>query len=182
MARLKDLYNKEIKAQLLKEGNYPSIMAVPQISKIVINSGVSEATKNSAAIDEMVQIVQEITGQKPTIRKAKKAISAFKLREEMDIGVATTLRGEKMWEFFDKFVNVVLPRTKDFRGASATAFDGTGNYAIGIDDHAIFPEIDTSKVTKIRNLQVVIVTTATNDKDGKALLDKFGFPFKKDGK
>jgi large subunit ribosomal protein L5 len=182
MSRLKDLYNKEIKAQLLKEGNHPSIMAVPQISKIVVNSGVSEATKNSAAIDEMVQIIQEISGQKPTIRKAKKAISAFKLREEMDIGVATTLRGEKMWEFFDKFVNVVLPRTKDFRGASATAFDGRGNYAIGIDDHAIFPEIDTSKVTKIRNLQVVIVTTATNDKDGKALLDKFGFPFQKDGK
>jgi len=182
MARLKDLYNKEIKKQLLKEGGFPSIMAVPKITKIVVNSGVSEATKNSGAIDEMVQIVQEITGQRPTVRKAKKAISAFKLRELMDIGVATTLRGNKMWEFFDKFVNVVLPRTRDFRGASVTAFDGRGNYAIGIEDHAIFPEIDSSRVTKIRNLQVVIVTSATNDKDGKALLDKFGFPFKKDGK
>ena len=182
MARLKELYNKEIKGQLFKEGNFGSIMQVPTITKIVVNSGVGEATKNSGAIDEMVEIVTQITGQKPTIRKSRKAISSFKLREDMEIGVAVTLRGSRMWEFFDKFVNIVLPRTKDFRGLSAKSFDGRGNYAVGVEDHTIFPEIDTSKVQKLRPLQVVIVTSATNDKDGKMLLDKFGFPFVKDGK
>lgn len=182
MARLKELYQKEISKQLMTERGYASVMSVPTFKKIIVNSGVGEATKVSTAIEEMVAIIEQITGQKPTVRKSKKAVSAFKLREKMDIGVAVTLRGERMWEFLDKFVNVVLPRTKDFHGISAKAFDGAGNYAIGIDDHAIFPEIDSSRVTKIKSLQVIIVTSAKDDKEGRALLDKFGFPFAKDGK
>lgn len=181
MARLKEQFNKEIRQELLKEGNFPNVMAVPTIKKIIINAGVNSSGKNGS-IEELEEIIAQIAGQKPTMRKARKAISAFKLREEMPVGVAVTLRGEKMWEFFDKLINVVIPRTKDFRGLSATAFDGSGNYAIGIDDHTIFPEVDTSTVTKIFNLQVVIVTSAKNNKDGKMLLDKFGFPFVQDGK
>ena len=182
MARLKDKYNKEIKKELMKEERFHSEMALPTLKKIVVNAGVGEATTNSSAIDDMVEIMEQITGQKPVITKSKKAVSAFKLRENMDIGVYVTLRGERMWEFFDKLVSVVFPRTKDFRGLSTTAFDGAGNYSVGIEDHTVFPEIDPNKVQKLRSLQVVIVTTAFTAEDGRLHLDKFGFPFKKDGK
>ena len=129
MARLKEIYEKEIKVELLKEGGYRNVMEVPTLRKIVVNSGVGEATTNSSAIEEVVEIIELITGQKAVVSKSKKAVSTFKLREGMDIGVYTTLRGEKMWEFFDKLVNVVFPRTKDFRGVSYKAFDGSGNYS-----------------------------------------------------
>lgn len=178
--RLQEEYNKKIKKELMTEGEYKNVMSVPTLSKIVINIGVGEAVNNKQALDDAVEIITLISGQKPLITKAKKAISAFKLREGLEIGVMATLRGDRMWEFFDKLVNVVLPRTKDFRGTSATAFDGAGNYALGIREHMVFPEIDSNKVQKIRSLQVIIVTTAKTDEQAKQLLSKFGFPFVKD--
>ncbi len=181
MARLQEQYNKRFKAELLKEGGYSNVMEVPAITKIVINSGVGEAVNNKGAIDEMVDIVKKITGQSPVVNKAKKAVSAFKLREGLEIGVSTTLRGAKMWEFLDKVINVVLPRTKDFRGLSTKSMDGVGNYSFGIVEHTVFPEIDANNVVKIRPLQITIVTSAKTDEEGKRLLDKFGFPFRKDG-
>lgn len=181
MARLKEEYNK-IKPEVQKELNLPSEMAVPRILKIVVNTGVSDATRDSSAIEEATDIITSITGQKPSINKAKKAVSAFKLREGLEIGVSATLRGDRMWHFFDKLVNVVMPRTKDFRGLSPKAFDKAGNYSLGIEDHTVFPEIDTSKNQKIRSLQVTIVTSGANTEASKMVLDKFGFPFKKDGK
>ncbi|MCD4756322.1 50S ribosomal protein L5 [bacterium] len=180
MSRLRDQYNKKTRKQLLKEGKYPNIMAVPNLEKIVLNVGVGEATSNSEAIDEVVEILTLISGQKPLINKAKKAISTFKLREGVDIGVSVTLRGERMWDFFDKLVNVVFPRTKDFRGLSPKSFDGAGNYSIGIEDHTVFPEIDVNNTRKIRSMQVTLVNTAKDDKGAKMFLDKFGFPFIKD--
>lgn len=180
MARLRDEYNNRIKAELMKEGEFKNVMEVPTLKKIVINVGAGEAINNKSAIEEIAKILELISGQKPVINKAKKAVSAFKLREGMEIGVSVTLRGEMMWEFFDKLVNVVLPRVKDFRGLSPRAFDKAGNYSVGLDDHTIFLEIDPNNVTKIRGLEVTIVTTANNAKEGKMLLDKFGFPFVKD--
>lgn len=182
MARLKDEYKNKIVKDMIKDGHFTNVMAVPRLEKIVVNTGVGDATTNSSAIEDAIEIITLVTGQKPVVAKAKKAVSAFKVREGMDIGVYTVLRGEKMWEFFDKLINVVFPRTKDFRGVSATAFDGSGNYSLGIVEHTVFPEIDPNKVQKLRGMQVVIVTSAQNDNDAKLLLDKFGFPFKKDGK
>lgn len=178
-ARLKEEYNKRVRPELMKERNFSNIMAVPQLKKIIINAGVGEATTNKVALDEMAEVMTRISGQKVVFTKAKKAVSAFKIREGMDIGVMVTLRGDRMWEFMDKLVNVVLPRTKDFRGISPKAFDGSGNYALGIKEHTVFPEIDSNKVQKIRPLQIVFVTTAKNNEDARALLDKFGFPFSK---
>lgn len=181
MTRLQEQYNKTFKTELMKEGGYSNVMQVPSVTKIVINSGVGEAVNNKGAIDEMVDIIQRITGQKPVVNKAKKAVSAFKLREGLEIGVSTTLRGAKMWEFLDKVINVVLPRTKDFRGLNPKSMDGVGNYSFGITEHTVFPEIDANNVIKIRPLQITIVTSAKNNEEGKRLLDKFGFPFRKDG-
>ena len=164
----------------MKELNLSNFMAVPTIKKIVINCGVGEAVTNGNAIEEVSEIISLIAGQKPVVNKAKKAIAAFKIREGLEIGVSTTLRGDRMWEFFDKLVNVVFPRTKDFRGVNPKAFDGAGNYSLGVEDHTVFVEIDPNNVTKIRSLEVTIVTSAKNDKDAKLLLDKFGFPFRKD--
>jgi large subunit ribosomal protein L5 len=178
-ARLKELYTTQIRAELMKENNYPNVLSVPTLSKIVINAGVGEATTNRAALDDMVEIITNITGQKPVINKAKEAISAFKVREGLEIGVTTTLRGDKMWEFLDKLINVVFPRTKDFRGLNPKAMDGAGNYSIGVTEHTVFPEIDPNKVAKIRPLQIVIVTTARTNEDSVKLLNKFGFPFVK---
>ena len=180
MSRLRDEYKNKIRQELLKEGQISNIMQVPTLEKIVINVGVSEATTNGEAIEDVVEILTQISGQKPVINKAKKAISSFKVREGMDIGVSVTLRGERMWDFFDKLVNVVMPRTKDFRGLPVGAFDGSGNYSIGVEDHTVFPEIDANNVRKIRSLQVTIVTTAKDDELAKMFLDKFGFPFRKD--
>lgn len=180
MSRLREEYKTKVRDELLKEGEFSNVMAVPTLEKIVLNVGVSEATTNSEAIDELVEILTRISGQKPVVTKAKKAVSAFKVREGMDIGVAVTLRGDRMWDFFDKLINIVMPRTKDFRGLPNTSFDGAGNYSIGIEDHTVFPEIDANNVRKIRSLQVTIVTTAKDDKSAKMFLDKFGFPFRKD--
>lgn len=179
MNRLQEEYNKTISKELMKEQNYTNVMQVPTLKKIVVNVGAGEAVDNKAALDEIVEMLTRITGQKPVVNKAKKAVSAFKIRQGMEIGVSVTLRGERMWQFFDKLVNIVLPRTKDFRGLSPESFDGAGNYSLGIEDHTVFIEIDPNNVSKIRSLEVTIVTSAKNDKDGKALLDKFGFPFTK---
>lgn len=180
MARLREEYNNRIKAELMKEGDFKNVMEVPTLKKIVVNVGAGDAITNKTALEEIAKILELISGQKPVINKAKKAVSAFKLREGMEIGVSVTLRGDRMWEFFDKLTNVVLPRVKDFRGLSAKSFDKAGNYTVGLDDHTIFLEIDPNNVTKIRGLEVTIVTTAKDAKSGKMLLDKFGFPFIKD--
>ncbi len=179
MNRLQEEYNKTVSKELMKEQSYSNVMQVPTLKKIVVNVGAGEAVDNKAALDEIVEILTRITGQKPVVNKAKKAVSAFKIRQGMEIGVSVTLRGERMWQFFDKLVNIVLPRTKDFRGLSPRSFDGAGNYSLGIEDHTVFIEIDPNNVSKIRSLEVTIVTSAMNDKNGKALLDKFGFPFTK---
>lgn len=180
MARLREEYDKKIRKDLTKELGYSSLMEAPTLSKIVINVGAGAALKEAEAMEDIIDIVTKISGQKPVVNKARKAVSAFKVREGMEIGVSVTLRGNRMWEFFDKLVNVVFPRTKDFRGLEVSAFDGAGNYSIGIEDHTVFPEIDANNIRKVRSLEVTIVTTAKDDKSGKALLDKFGFPFKKD--
>lgn len=177
MARLREQFNKKIKKEIMKELGYDNPMAVPTLEKIVVNVGAGDAVTNSNALEEIVEMLTLITGQKPVVNKAKKAISAFKVREGMEVGVSVTLRGDRMWEFFDKLVNVALPRTKDFRGLKPDSFDGAGNFSIGVDDHTVFVEIDPNKVARVRGLQVVIVTTAKTDKEGKILLDKFGFPF-----
>ena len=182
MARLNNEYNKKIKKDLMQLDRYESVMALPNLEKLIVNVGVGDATTSNTAIDEVIEILTQITGQKPIVTKSSKAISAFKLREDMDIGVHVTLRGEMMWEFFDKLVNIVFPRTKDFRGLSPDSFDGNGNYSIGIEDHTVFPEIDPNKVQKLRSLQVTLVTNNSTDEDARILLNKFGFPFKKDGK
>ena len=180
MSRLRDEYKNKIRKELLKENGFSNIMQVPTLEKIVINVGVSEATTNKESIEDVVEILTQISGQKPIINKARKAVSAFKVREGMEIGVSVTLRGNRMWDFFDKLVNIVMPRTKDFRGLSINALDGSGNYSLGIEDHTVFPEIDANSVRKIRSLQITIVTTAKDDKLAKIFLDKFGFPFRKD--
>lgn len=178
-ARLKEEFNNRIRKELLTEKGFKNLMEVPTLTKIVVNAGVGEATTNKGALDEMSGIFEQITGQKPVLTKAKKAVSAFKVREGMEVGIMVTLRGDRMWEFMDKLVNVVLPRTKEFRGLNPNAFDGAGNYALGIKEHTVFPEIDTNKVQKIRPLQIIFVTTAKNNDAARAFLDKFGFPFKK---
>ena len=180
MARLRDEYNKSIRKDLMKELGYSNVMEAPTLKKIVINVGAGAALTEADAMEDIVDIVTKISGQKPVVNKARKAVSAFKVREGMEIGVSVILRGNRMWEFFDKLVNIVLPRTKDFRGLNVTAFDGSGNYSVGIEDHTVFPEIDANNIRKIRSLEVTIVTSAKDDKSGKAFLDKFGFPFKKD--
>jgi len=178
-SRLKTQYNEFIKRELKKELSLINDMAVPTISKIVVNMGVGEAVSNKTSLEDAIEILTLISGQKPSVNKSKKAISAFKLRENMEVGVSVTLRGDRMWEFFDKIVNVVFPRTRDFRGLNPKAFDGNGNYSVGIKEHTVFPEIDPNKVQKIRSLQVNIVTTAGSNELAKALLNKFGFPFVK---
>jgi large subunit ribosomal protein L5 len=180
MSRLREEYKEKIRSELLQEDTFSNVMAVPTLQKIVINVGVSEATTNSEALEDVIEILTLISGQKPVVTKAKKAVSSFKVRAGMEIGVMVTLRGDRMWDFFDKLINVVMPRTKDFRGLPVTAFDGAGNYSIGIEDHTVFPEIDANNVRKIRSLQVTIVTTAKEDKPAKMFLDKFGFPFRED--
>jgi large subunit ribosomal protein L5 len=179
--RLKEDYQKRIQKEFLKEFKMSSIMAVPKIQKVILNAGLGIAVTDSAVIDEVTEIFSLISGQKPVTTKAKRAISAFKIREGLPIGVKVTLRGPKMWEFLDKLVNVVLPRTKDFHGLDPKAFDQKGTYSIGIREHTVFPEIDPNKVQKIRNFQIVVVTNAKKSEDAKNLLIKFGFPFAKNG-
>lgn len=179
MARLKERYNEEIKNELVNKFNYSSVMEVPRIEKIVVNMGVGEAVQNAKVLDTAVEELEAITGQKPVITKAKKSIATFRLREGMPIGAKVTLRGERMYDFLDKLVSVSLPRVRDFRGVSKKAFDGRGNYTLGVKEQLIFPEIDYDKVSKVRGMDIVVVTTANTDEEARELLTQFGMPFQK---
>ena len=179
MNRLKEKYVKEITPSLMSKFNYKSIMQVPKIEKIVINMGVGDAVQNAKALDNAVEELEIITGQKPVVTRAKKSIAGFRLREGMPIGAKVTLRGERMYEFLDKLISVSLPRVRDFRGISKKAFDGRGNYTLGIREQLIFPEIDYDKVSKVRGMDIVIVTTANTDEESRELLTQFGMPFQK---
>lgn len=177
--RLLEKYNKEIKKALMEKYHYSSIMQVPHLEKIVINVGVGEALQNNKAIDEVVNEIGLITGQHPVTTKAKMSIASFKLRAGQPIGVKVTLRDVRMYEFFDKLVSIALPRVRDFRGVSKNSFDGHGNYTLGIKEQLIFPEIDYDKVSKIRGMDIVVVTSATSDDEAYSLLDALGMPFHK---
>ena len=177
--RLAKKYRNEVVPELVKEFGYTSVMMAPKIEKIVINMGVGDATSNSKALDDAVADLTILSGQKPVITKAKKSIATFKLREGQAIGCKVTLRGERMYEFLDKLISVALPRVRDFRGINRNAFDGHGNYTLGVKEQLIFPEIDYDKVSKIRGMDVVIVTTAQSDKEAASLLEKLGMPFRK---
>jgi large subunit ribosomal protein L5 len=176
--RLREKFEKEVKPALMKEFELKNPMAVPHLHKIVVNMGVGEATQNAKVIDPAVNEMGAIIGQKPVITKAKKSIAAFKVREGMPIGVMATLRGDHMYEFFDRLVNIALPRVRDFRGVSTKSFDGRGNYTLGLRDQLIFPEIDYSKIDKQKGMNVTIVTTAKNDNEARALLKHMGMPFR----
>jgi large subunit ribosomal protein L5 len=178
--RLKERYKSEILPALMKEFSYTNPMAAPKLEKIILNMGVGrEAQTNSKVFDQAAMELSTVTGQKPIVTKAKKSIAAFKLRTGMPVGVSVTLRGERMYEFLDRFINAVLPRVRDFRGVSPRAFDGRGNYTIGVKDQLIFPEIDFNKVDRTRGMNVCIVTTARTDEEGRALLRQLGMPFTK---
>lgn len=176
--RMKERYDKEVAAALTKEFGYKSSMQVPRLVKVVVNVGLGEAIQNPKLLDSAVKEVAELTGQKPVVRKAKKSIASFKLREGMAIGCTVTLRRERMWEFLDRLINVALPRIRDFKGVSGKAFDGRGNYTLGLKEQFIFPEIDYDKVEMVHGMDVSIVTTAKNDEEGKALLRYMGMPFR----
>ena len=179
MNRLKERYENEISKSLMTKFNYSSVMEVPAMEKIVINIGVGDAVSNSKLLDEAVEELTLIAGQKPVITKAKKSIAGFKLREGMPIGCKVTLRGERMYEFLDKLVNISLPRVRDFRGVSNNSFDGRGNYTLGVKEQLIFPEINFDKVNKLRGMDIVFVTTAKTDEEGHELLAQLGMPFHK---
>ena len=174
---LKKLYQDEVAPALMQKFGYKSTMQIPRLEKIVVNVGCSEARENAKVLDAVVNDLTTITGQKAVITKAKKSVANFKLREGMPIGAKVTLRGNKMWEFLDRLFNVALPRVRDFRGISADAFDGRGNYALGIKEQLIFPEIEYDKIDKIRGMDVVICTTAHTDEEARALLEQVGAPF-----
>jgi large subunit ribosomal protein L5 len=178
-SRMKERYLQEIAPALMQKFNYTTVMQVPKIEKIVINMGVGDAVQNSKVLDSAVSDLQLIAGQKPVITRAKKSIAGFKLRENMPIGVKVTLRGERMYYFLDKLLNVTLPRVRDFRGVSSKAFDGRGNYTLGLKEQLIFPEIEYDKVDKVRGMDVVIVTTAKTDEEARELLTQLGMPFAK---
>ena len=178
MARLRDYYIKEVVPSLVKEFNYKNRMQVPKLDKIVVNMGVGEAIQNIKALESAVADLSMIVGQKPVITKARKSIATFKLRQGMSIGCRVTLRGDRMYEFFDRLVNVALPRVRDFRGISPKSFDGRGNFAIGLKEQIIFPEIDYDKIDKIRGMNIVIATTAKTDEEARQLLRFMGVPFK----
>ncbi len=179
--RLKAMYNEEIKPRLLADLGVPNVMMVPRIEKIVVNMGVGEALQNSKNLESAVTDLATITGQKPVVTKAKKSLASFKLRQGNAIGAKVTLRGDRMWEFFDRLVTLAIPRIRDFRGLSPRAFDGRGNYTFGLTEQLMFPEIDYDTVDAIRGMDITIVTTATTNEHGKALLDAFGFPFRREG-
>ena len=179
MSRLKDLYKSEIIDAMVKKFGYKNVMEVPKLDKIVINMGVGEAKDNSKVLETAVKELETIAGQKVVTTKAKNSIANFKIREGMPIGCKVTLRGEKMYEFLDRLVNLALPRVRDFRGVSADSFDGRGNYAMGIKEQIIFPEIEYDKIDKVRGMDVIIVTTAKTDEEARELLRLFNMPFKK---
>lgn len=179
MSRLKELYQRDIVPALMNKFKYSSIMEVPKIVKIVVNMGVGDAKENPKFLENAVEELSIITGQRPVITKARKAIAGFKLRAGMPIGAMVTLRGERMYHFWDRLLNIALPRVRDFRGVSPKAFDGRGNYTLGIKEQLIFPEINYDKVEKVRGMDIVIVTSAKTDEEGRELLASFGVPFKK---
>lgn len=179
MSRLIDTYNNEIVEAMMKKFNYTNVMQVPKIEKIVINMGVGEAKENKKLMDSAVNDLTIISGQKPLVTKAKKSVAAFKVREGMEIGTKVTLRGKRMYEFLDRLINLSLPRVRDFRGVNPNSFDGRGNYAMGIKEQLIFPEIEYDKVDKIRGMDIIVVTTANSDEEARELLTQFGMPFKK---
>ena len=175
--RLKEFYKSEVAPALMKKFEYKSVMQIPKLDKIVINVGCGEARENSKVVDAIVSDLAQITGQKPIICKAKKSVANFKLREGMPIGVKVTLRGDRMYEFLDRFFNLSLPRVRDFRGINPNSFDGRGNYAMGIKEQLIFPEIDYDKIDKVRGMDIIMVTTANTDEEARELLKLMGAPF-----
>jgi large subunit ribosomal protein L5 len=177
-ARLKETYQTQIVPRLMKERSYPSVMAVPKLQKIVVNMGVGEATQNIKVLDAAMDELGRVTGQRPAIRRSRKSIAAFRLREGMPIAAMVTLRGERMYEFVDRLFNVALPRVRDFRGVPTNAFDGRGNYTLGLRDQIIFPEVDYSKVDKLRGMNVTFVTSARTDEECRLLLQYLGMPFR----
>jgi large subunit ribosomal protein L5 len=179
MARFKEKYNSEIKAQLIEEFKYENVMQVPRIEKIVLNMGLGEAKENKNVIKNAVEEIKKITGQAPIIMDAKKSIANFKLREGMPIGAKVTLRDKKMYEFFDRLITIALPRVRDFKGVKANAFDGRGNYSLGLKEQLLFPEITYDDVEAVRGMNITIVTTAKSDEEAKKLLSLFGMPFAK---
>jgi len=179
MNRLQEKYNNSVKPELAKMFNYSSTMEIPRLEKVVVNMGVGDAVSNSKVLDDAVAELQRITGQKPVITKAKKSIASFKLREGMPIGCKVTLRGQRMFEFLDKLMSISLPRVRDFRGVSDNAFDGRGNYTLGVKEQLIFPEINFDDIKKYRGMDIVVVTTAKSDEEGRALLSLLGMPFVK---
>ena len=179
MSSLKDKYLNEVSTAVMSKFEYKSVMQIPKVDKIVINMGVGDAVQNSKALDAAVEELTIITGQKPVVTRAKKSIAGFRLREGQAIGAKVTLRGERMYEFLDKLISISLPRVRDFRGVSKKAFDGRGNYTLGVKEQLIFPEIDYDKVSKVRGMDIVIVTTANSDEEARELLTQFGMPFQK---
>jgi large subunit ribosomal protein L5 len=177
-ARLKEHYQKSVVPALVKEFGYKNVMAVPKVEKVSVNIGLGEATQNAKLMDGAVNELGQIAGQKPVVTKAKKSIAAFKLREGMSIGAMVTLRGDRMYEFLDRLMNVALPRVRDFRGVSSKSFDGRGNYTLGVRDQLIFPEIDYNKVEKVKGMNISIITSAKTDAEGLALLRHMGMPFR----
>ncbi len=178
VSRLKQHYREEVIPAMMKEFGYSNVMQVPRIEKIVVNVGVGEALDNPKALDHAVEDIRTITGQSPIITKARKSIAAFKLREGRSIGVKVTLRGERMWALLDRLINVALPRTRDFRGVSPEAFDGRGNYTLGLREQLLFPEIQYDKIDKVRGMEMTIVTTAQTDEEGRRMLRLLGMPFR----
>jgi len=177
-ARLKDRFEREVRSELMKEFGFKNPMQAPKLEKIIVNMGLGEAINNGKIIDASVEQLSSITGQKPVVTKARKSIANFKLRQGQSIGAMVTLRGERMYEFFDRLVSVALPRVRDFKGVSPKAFDGKGNYTLGVREQIIFPEINYDKVEKIKGLNITVVTTARNDEEGRALLRHLGLPFR----
>jgi large subunit ribosomal protein L5 len=177
-ARLKEKYQKEVVAAMTKEFGYKNVMAVPKVQKVVVNMGLGEATANAKIVDTGADELARITGQKPVTRRAKKSIAAFKVRKGMPIGTMVTLRGERMWEFLDRLMNIALPRVRDFKGVSPKGFDGRGNYTLGLRDQLLFPEIDYMKVDKARGMNVSVVTSAKTDEEARKLLQFIGMPFR----
>jgi large subunit ribosomal protein L5 len=176
-ARLKETYKSEVAPTLMKKFGYKSVMQIPKLDKIVINVGCGEARENSKVVDAIISDLSQITGQRPVVCRAKKSVANFKLREGMPIGVKVTLRGERMYEFLDRFFNLALPRVRDFRGINANSFDGRGNYAMGIKEQLIFPEIEYDKIDKVRGMDIIMVTTANTDEEARELLKLMGAPF-----
>jgi large subunit ribosomal protein L5 len=177
-ARIKETYQKQVAPRLLKERSYSSVMAVPRLTKVVVNMGVGEATQNIKILDAAMEELGRITGQKPALRRSRKSIAAFRLRQGMPIAATVTLRGDRMYEFLDRLFNVALPRVRDFRGVPTSSFDGRGNYTLGLRDQIIFPEVDYAKVEKLRGMNVTFVTSARTDEESKLLLQYLGMPFR----